>query len=392
MFVNQHYLQHLLKPEHYTSRQHHERELQELFRPAWNLVAAKSELPRSGDFLTVDLFGEPLQIRNVDGTFVAFQNVCPHRHCLLTHEVHGHSAAIRCQYHGWEFRENGRTGRVPDARCFRPWDRDNAQLRMHRLESCGDLLFVNLTADAVPLQDWLAPYLDETVQAFQAPAWQMKYVWEYDCDCNWKVPVENTLESYHVPALHEKSLGNFLPKEESSHHTLHSRFTALDYDAGSPLEAWQARLNKWLGGEPTWEYRHRHIHPNLILCSTDTINYALMYLPTSPRTVKVRVRFFAIRGSRSGPLASLLSWAAWRFAKAKTLEVHNEDRDVYNAQQRGLEVSGHRGVIGTREERIYVFQRYLLESLGLPVPHDFRDEGTDPDGQTAAQDSRGRTE
>ncbi|MEZ6132794.1 MAG: aromatic ring-hydroxylating dioxygenase subunit alpha [Planctomycetaceae bacterium] len=368
MFVNQRYLQYLLRPEHYCGSEHYECELAELFRPAWQLVAAASELSRPGSFRTLELFGEPLQIRNVDGRLVAFQNVCPHRHCLLTHDRHGCSETIRCQYHGWEFNATGRTGRIPDARCFRPWDRDNACLKMYRLEACGDLLFVNLTADAVPLREWLAPYFDETQQVFQSPLWKMKHVWEYDCDCNWKVPAENTLESYHVPALHRKSLGNFLPTEEASHHTLHDRYTALDYDACSRLEALQARLNRWLGGTPTMQYRHRHIHPNLILCSTDTINYALTYQPTSPSTVHIRVLFYAIRGHRRDPLSQFMSWAAWRIAKAKTLEVHREDIDIYAAQQRGLEVSRHRGVIGTREERIFQFQSYVLHSLNLPLP------------------------
>jgi len=67
-------------------------------------------------------------------------------------------------------------------------------------------------------------------------------------------------------------------------------------------EMHQARLNRWLGGEPTYKYLHRHIHPNTVLVSTDTINYALMYVPTSPTTVRIRMRFFAIRGTRGGLL------------------------------------------------------------------------------------------
>ncbi len=368
MFVHQHSLQYLLRNEHYTCPVHAQREIDKLFRPAWQLVATQAELLRDGDFLTLELFGEPLQIRNVRGEYIAFQNVCPHRHCLLTHAPCGQSESIRCQYHGWEFTEQGRTSRIPDAGCFRPWDREHAHLVMHRLESCGDLLFVNLTGDAPPLREWLFPFFEETADAFAAPRWQMKYVWEYDSPCNWKIPCENTLESYHVPALHLRSLGDFLPAEENSHHVLHNRYTSLDYDANSRLERWQSRLNRWLGNEPTDKYRHRHLYPNLVLCSTDTINYALMYLPTSPRTVRIRVRFFAVRGTRRGPLAAMTSSVAWRVAKAKTLQVHTEDRDIYVAQQRGLEASQHRGVIGSREERVYAFQRYLLESLDLPLP------------------------
>ena len=260
MFIHQHSLRHLLRPEHYCSDQHFQLELEKLFRPAWQFVAAKSELPKDGDFLTLDLFGRPLLIRNSGGRFLAYENICSHRHCLL--------------------------------------------------------------------------------------------------------------ESYHVTALHQKFFGDVLPSEQNVQHLLDQRYTGLTFDATSKLEQLQARLNRWLGSEPTSKYLHRHIYPNTMLVSTDTINYALMYMPTSPTTVRIRMRFFAIRGTRRGPVAGLLSWLAWRFAKSKTLQVHNEDRDVYASQQKGLERSRHPGVIGAREERIYFFQKYILDSLGVPVPPD----------------------
>lgn len=268
--------------------------MEKLFRPAWQFVAAKSELPKDGDFLTFDLFGRPILIRNSSGGFLAYENICSHRHCLLTNDSCGNQPTLRCKYHGWE----------------------------------------------------------------------------YDCDSNWKVPAENTLESYHVTALHQKFFGDALPPEKNMQHLLEQRYTGLTFDATSKLEQLQARLNRWLGNKPTLKYVHRHIHPNTVLVSTDTINYALMYMPTSPTTVRIRMRFFAICGTRRGPIANLISWLAWRIARAKTLQIHNEDRSIYASQQKGLERSRHPGVIGSREERIYYFQKYILEALGMPLSPD----------------------
>ena len=370
MFVHQHSLRHLLQPEHYCSAAHWQAEVDKLFIPAWQFIAAKSELPHDGDYLTLELFGRPILIRNAGGVYLAYENICSHRHCMLTNADFGNQPKLRCQYHGWEYDNEGRTAKIPEAGCFRPWDRENSRLNMFRLESSGDLLFVSLNDAAPSLKDWLSPFFEETEAAFSAPMWKMNYVWEYDCESNWKVPVENTLESYHVPALHQKFFGDFLPPEENVEHLLEQRYTGLTFTAISKLEQLQARLKQWLGGEPNFKYLHRHIHPNTVLVSTDTINYALMYVPTSPTTVRIRMRFFAIRGTRRGPVASLVSWLAWLFAKSKTLQVHNEDLDVYAAQQKGLARSRHRGVIGTREERVYIFQKYILESLGLAVPAD----------------------
>ena len=64
MFIHQHFLRHLLRPEHYCSDQHFELELERLFRPAWQFVAAKSELPKDGDFKTLELFSRPIMVRN----------------------------------------------------------------------------------------------------------------------------------------------------------------------------------------------------------------------------------------------------------------------------------------------------------------------------------------
>jgi hypothetical protein len=42
-------------------------------------------------------------------------------------------------------------------------------------------------------------------------------------------------------------------------------------------------------------------------------------------------------------------------------KVFAEDGSIYAAVQQGLAVSPHRGVIGTREERIYYFQKFVLD-------------------------------
>jgi hypothetical protein len=50
---------------------------------------------------------------------------------------------------------------------------------------------------------------------------------------------------------------------------------------------------------------------------------------------------------------------------AVTRQIVLEDRAIYPDVQRGLEASRSRGVIGTREERVYVFQRYVRDRCGL---------------------------
>lgn len=370
MFNHKESLRHLLRPEHYYSEDWHRQEINQLFLPAWHLVASKSQLPKDGSFLTQQLFGKEILLRNCGGHFRAFENICSHRHCLLTKETQGHAPTIRCQYHHWEYNNEGRIKNIPEAKCFRPWDRDNSRLRTFRLEDCGDLLFVSFNNDAPPLREWLSPFYDETENSFSTPGWRHRFLWEFDCACNWKIPAENTLESYHLIALHPVTFGGKLSDETLTHHQMSGQHTALTFLAPetSRIEQAQAKLSEWLGRAPHLEHRHRHIHPSTVLVGTDTFNYALTYVPTSAQTVKIRVWMYSLQGQRRGPLRSLAAWTAWRLAWHRTTRVLNEDRTIYAQQQRGLQGSSHQGVIGCREERIYYFQKYIIDTLNESQP------------------------
>ena len=84
-------------------------ELENLFLPAWHPVATVGDLAKPGSFLTFDLLETPILIRNFDGELRAFLNVCPHRHSKLTEKPCGNTERLRCQYHGWEFNQDGHT-------------------------------------------------------------------------------------------------------------------------------------------------------------------------------------------------------------------------------------------------------------------------------------------
>src|SRR5438045_6624672 len=160
MFTHQHHLRHLLRPEHYTSESQYRAELRHLFRPAWHPVATAGELARPGDFSTLHLLETPILVRNFDGELRAFLNVCPHRHSKLAVEPRGRSERLRCRYHGWEFDRDGRTGKIPDAKAFRPWDRENSCLRPFRVDACGELGFVNLSDTPGSPRRWAGPRSD----------------------------------------------------------------------------------------------------------------------------------------------------------------------------------------------------------------------------------------
>jgi phenylpropionate dioxygenase-like ring-hydroxylating dioxygenase large terminal subunit len=360
MFVHQSQLRHILTPEQYYSEQQHNSELAHLFMPAWHLVATKADLPRAGDFLTVNILGTPLLIRNMDGGYHAFLNVCGHRHCLLTNEARGSDPQLRCQYHGWEYNKDGRTGRIPDAQAFRPFDRENTRLCKYRLETCGELIFVSFAEEAVPLKEFIGPLHATLAEGFDHPFRQV-WAWDVAYPANWKVPVENSLESYHIPCLHPKSFGNY-PKESDCEHDLEERHTTYRQPIEKPFARWSQRwIVRRLGGPDSDVYTHHHMMPHLTLSMMDVYRLVQMFLPTSPTTSRCILRLYSLRGLKRGLARRLLSGMLSRLVIKMARQVLQEDMGIFAAIQRGLESSKHPGVIGTREERVYVFQKYVAE-------------------------------
>ncbi len=359
MFLHESRLRHLLSPAHYYDSRHYQVEVERLFQPAWHIVGTRRQLRRPGDFLTCDLLGQPILVRNMDDEIVTFLNVCAHRHCRLTGKAEGWSERLACQYHGWEYDREGRTGRIPDARCFRPWDRENAHLRKFRTECCGDLVFANLSEDGPSLREYLGPYYDVCQTSFSRP-WFQKWTWETRYDANWKLPIENSLESYHILTLHLKTFGE-LPEEKNCWHDLQANWTTfrtpeLDKLA-TRFQAWIVRRMKLPQART---YTHHHAHPHLTFASLDVMQLAQMILPTSPTTCVHRVWLFTPGSQNRNPLTWPLTGFLSFFVKLIARRVILEDAPIFAEIQRGLDASPFPGVIGTREERVFAFQEYVL--------------------------------
>ncbi|MFL5327687.1 MAG: aromatic ring-hydroxylating oxygenase subunit alpha [Gemmataceae bacterium] len=363
MFVHQSQLRHLCTPEQYYSAASHRAETESIFLPAWHLVATTNELTKPGDFVSLELLGRPILIRNMDGVLCAFLNVCAHRHARLTDLPCGNSPQLRCQYHGWEYDQRGRTAKIPDAQAFRPFDRENAQLRKLRVATCGQLVFVSFATEGPSLEDFIGPLFPRWNKGFDGDEFRLASAWGQDFPCNWKVVLENSLESYHIPCVHPKTFGD-MPLEKKCWHILEPGFTTFRTQID---DTWINRQQNWaarrLGSENSGEYEHHCLHPHMTVARLDIHWIAMVVYPTSPTTCHYRNWTFTLHGKRRGPLAKLLAFGLQRVVTHVAKRVFAEDGAIYSAVQKGLEASPHPGVIGTREERIYVFQKYVTDAL-----------------------------
>lgn len=375
MFIHKNQLRQQLRADRYVSDEQYRAELRHLFEPTWHLVATTDVLARPGDFVSFELLGRPLLVRNMDGEIRAFLNVCPHRHSRLTSEARGHSARLRCQYHGWEYNAEGRTGKIPDAQSFRPFDRENSCLKRFRVATCGALVFVSLADAGLTLEEYLGPLHPHWLASFSRP-FRLAGWWEEEFACNWKVVVENSLESYHIPCVHPNTFRRY-PREENCSHVLDERYTTFQT---KHRRTWKKRARSWvvrrLGGQITPGYEHQNVHPHLTLSSLDVSRLAMVVYPLSATTCRYRMYAFSLAGRR-GLLAPVLSRVLRGIVVRVARRVFAEDGSIYEAVQQGLAASPHPGVIGTREERIYAFQQFINRTCGLP------DLAAEADGQPA---------
>jgi choline monooxygenase len=359
-------LPHLLSPKAYWSVDDYSREISSVFSRSWHFVGLQSELAHPGDFVTVELCGIPIQVRNIEGQIHAISNVCAHRHCLLTSLRRGTSEKLQCQYHGWEYAASGEARRIPQAQHFTPLNRTSIKIPIYRVETVGPLVFVNLQPAAPSLKDDLGESFETLMRGFGG-GWEVTHSAEFPQPVNWKIPIENSLEAYHVPSIHPETF-RADPGEGRSEHRLSARGssfeTTLPFATHSATDDWfqrvEGRILKMLTGiTPTATYQQHHIFPNILFSLTDMTNLLHVVRPTGAQTCTSIIYQFGRMGKSS---ISRLGCRLWgRMSVKILLGILKEDFGLYPDIQRGLVSSQNGGMLGRCEERIHHFQRWLKE-------------------------------
>jgi phenylpropionate dioxygenase-like ring-hydroxylating dioxygenase large terminal subunit len=348
-----------LSPRQYTSEEQHAAEIERFFKPGWHFVAVQSELPKSGDYVTFELFGTPVLLRNQDGKPQAFVNVCSHRFCALVSAPRGHQAKLSCQYHGWEYDDDGNTRRIPDAPSFRPLEKGALGLCTLRTESCGQLVFVSLAAEGPSLREHLGDHFATMERGFAAQC-SLVMSARSECNANWKVPVENNLESYHIDAVHPRTFGKMPHESQCGHeHFAKGSIFRTPWTVPRIFDFFCALTARKLGGEVTRSYAHVHLFPNLIYATTDLTFLVQAIVPKSAAACSITTHMFAT-GGRSTFWSRIARWLAWPIVSL-TERVMDEDQSMFPRIQRGLASPRHPkgGLLATREERLRHFQEYI---------------------------------
>jgi len=373
MFHSTQHLPQRLSREHYTSPEIYELELQRMFLPGWHCIGALTDAPRLGDYFTREIFDRPLVCWHTSQGFQIFLNVCTHRFCTLTDQAQGHfKERMKCQYHGWEYDESGNTCKIPDAQNFRPLKKGELGLREFRTECIGQLIFVNLSDNPVTLREYLGPQLSAWCDRYFTPQHRLTHYREMDFDANWKIVIENVLESYHLSSVHAKSFKTY-PEPDRMLHEFHPTYDYYKHDSsdrktGSNWEKFFARV---AGRPPEFFWEHMLRYPNLVLGGSGPWHYIQMTFPTGPETCRGIWYTMHNSGPKGRIAPFLLHRFLYRLGASQVARIQNEDAAIYPSVHRGT-ATKHRphggGLISAREERLFTFQDYVLQTINSQKP------------------------
>ncbi|HIO00393.1 MAG TPA: Rieske (2Fe-2S) protein, partial [Alphaproteobacteria bacterium] len=139
----------------YTNPSFYQREVEQIFLKHWNFAGRVDQLSNSGDFMTLDFFGESvILVRGKDNVIRAFANVCRHRSARLL-EGEGNCRTIVCPYHSWVYGLDGSLLRMKGMEETRNFNPEENALRKLRTEVWAGFIFVSFNPDINPLDEYL---------------------------------------------------------------------------------------------------------------------------------------------------------------------------------------------------------------------------------------------
>lgn len=375
-----------LPPQAYTSEEFFRWEIANLFENDWIALCHVSQIPNTGDFLNLEVFGEPLIVlRTKEGDLRVLSRVCPHRamdimppgfgydgHSMATpHEGKpgcGNTRFLLCPYHFWTFELDGGLKACAEMGEAEGFQRDEWGLRSFRSEVWNGFVFVNLDASAPRTVAEQYASLAEDMVPWNAAEMELVVANEWDCNFNWKVLAENFMESYHHAGAHSKTLQPMMrardtwTEEEKPFHIrchlpMRETLRAEIQEKESSGEGWD--IFPPIPGLPeeerfSWGLVMAYPLFTFVYTADSLIWYRI--LPVAPDRLQLLTTILVPKGSTALPDFE----ERRERANQAGIEFHLEDMEVCMAVQRGLTTAGYqRGRLSHLEMPVWLIQRYL---------------------------------
>lgn len=191
-------------------------DMEEVFQKEWLFVGMTSEVPKRGDYFTIEVGQNPvLVVRDADGSINAFHNTCRHRGSRICTEHRGKVANLVCPYHQWTYDLKGNL-LFAGTEMGDSFDKQKHGLKRAHCKTAGGFIFVCLADDAPEgdfdeflqtLEEYMEPYdVENTKLAIESNMYER---------ANWKLVLENNRECYHCAANHPELLNTLLEWDDT---------------------------------------------------------------------------------------------------------------------------------------------------------------------------------
>lgn len=342
---------------------------------SWACIGFASDLSRKGYAKPLELMGLPLVIfRSRDDRINVFHNVCSHRGMRLVRQETPVQGLVRCPYHSWTYDLDGRLRGTPHIggvgrHAVEGFACERFGLRPVRSGVWMDMIFVNLSGNAPPLENYLQP-LTSRWQAFVGERGfdlmrrvNMGGSLDMEVRCNWKLAVENYCESYHLPWVHP-SLNQYSRLEDHYPIMIGEAFAGQGSYAYNLADVAGTSLPKF----PQWpqdrmrQAEYLALYPNVLLGVQADHAFAMMIEPVAHDRTIEHLRIFYV-----GDEAASDDYAANRTATLDSWRtVFSEDVNAVEGLQLGrLSPAFSGGVFSpVMDTPTHHFHRWLATKMG----------------------------
>jgi phenylpropionate dioxygenase-like ring-hydroxylating dioxygenase large terminal subunit len=333
--------------DRYTSPEFLERELAHVFRRTWMVVARESDVARAGDCFPVDELGDALLlVRGEHGAVRTFHNTCRHRGTRLV-STKSTARHITCPYHGWTYGLDGRLVGVPKIAGFDGLEKEHHGLLAVRTECWGGFVWITFNAEAPPVAQYLGA-LAEQLPPYRLADMRPLLRRTWTLPCNWKAVLDQATESYHLRAVHGRSVGRVIDTLSTfyglgPHHL--QTIPIADYWWRPWLDRLSVPAEARFTADQLRLFHKYVIFPNTLINVMPYHLTVFRVFPITPDSCRFHYEFY-IR-AKAGPVARVRGG----LTLLASLYILKEDFRVLLPFQSGLKAAGNRAILIHHEER-----------------------------------------
>ena len=323
-------------------------ERSKVFHATWPSIGSGKDVPEPGDAKPVSFLGIPLlMVRGRDNTLRVFQNVCRHRGMILVDQPTALKGVIRCPYHAWCYELDGSLRATPHVggagnNIHPDIKRDELGLIEVRSAVWMDTVFVNLSGEAPAFETYAADLIARAEAFGGAKLYHggPDSSFKLELETNWKLAVENYLESYHLPWVHPGL--NSYSRLEDHYNIVETSFAGQGSSAYTPgFGPNGERFSRFAGLSSKWDKGAEYptFFPNTLIGWQNDHFYTIVIEPVSATRSIEHIEIYYADAEMTGERFAAMrtrNTAMWK-------SIFIEDIGVVEGMQRGRAAPGFDG-------------------------------------------------